>query len=728
MSKDNILNQISEKEIFFKFLNLSEHPKGNISSPFSDDKKPSFKLYKNNSFKCHSSGNQGDCFQLVADLNKIDCKSQFNKVCEIITKEFSLNSETKTKPIKRNKPIPEVVETDNKFKYTTKGFEKIHLDYWKKDSWNVSKEILDKYKVKALDKFEYYNSKKNDITKIKLFKGVLGFVYSINTNVELYVPKQEKAQKFFLNKLKTTDIFGLKQLPKNPDYIILCGGKKDCLILNANGFPSVTFRSENHYIKASQIKQLRKISKHLIISYDNDISKKENAGKKAQKKYAELYNLMELDLPGEFNDTADYFLKHNKTEYNSLVESVMQFKDNTTKLVKPVKLSEHKKTIFHIVEDYLYKNYDLRFNTVLLDIEMKQKNSKEWKICNESSLYVEMQKKGINIQMAKLIAILKSDFVPEFNPILNYFKANSKWDGNDYISELCTYITTSSPQDFTYHLKKWLARSVKCMLIKGYFNKQAFIITDNGRGQDIGKSHFTKWLAPPNLPVNRSFEDSKKDNLLKLATNVFIILDELDGINRKDLNSLKALFAMDEIRARLPYEKREQTVQRIANFIGSTNESNFLMDPTGSVRWLVFEVSAIDWAYSKKINVNNIWSQAYALAKDINFDERFTSDDVKNNEIRNQAYQVMSSEAELILIHFEHPNEINKERVKFLTATEIFNFIKANSSINRLSAVGVGRALTFLNYVRIKKNVYGYNIVPTGKSMFSGNPFQPNEN
>jgi len=152
---------------------------------------------------------------------------------------------------------------------------------------------------------------------------------------------------------------------------------------------------------------------------------------KAQKKYAELYNLMELDLPGEFNDTADYFLKHNKTEYNSLVESVMQFKDNTTKLVKPVKLSEHKKTIFHIVEDYLYKNYDLRFNTVLLDIEMKQKNSKEWKICNESSLYVEMQKKGINIQMAKLIAILKSDFVPEFNPILNYFKANSKWDCND---------------------------------------------------------------------------------------------------------------------------------------------------------------------------------------------------------------------------------------------------------------------------------------------------------
>lgn len=704
MNKDSILKELTQEEIFYKFLNLTSHPDGNISSPFSDDKKPSFKLYKNNSFKCHSSGNQGDCFQLVADLNKLDCKTEFNEVCKIIAKEFQLNG----------------FDTNaNKFKYSAKEFEQIHLDYWSKENWKVTRAHLEKYNVQALDKFEYFNSKKKDITKIKLFKGVLGFIYPVHSNVELYIPKQDKASKFFLNKLDNKDIFGLKQLPENPDYIILCAGKKDCIILNANGFPAVTFRSENHYITATQIKELRKLSKHIIISYDNDIS-----GKKSQKKFAELYNLMQLDLPEEFNDTADYFIKHNKTEYSSLLEAVLQFKDETKEIAKPAKLAEHNKTIFHIVEEYLYKHYDLRFNTVLLDIEMKPKKTKEWRICNEDSLYIEMQKKGIKIQMAKLLSILKSDFVPEFNPITNYFKSLNKWDGIDHIKQLCSYVTTPNPEEFEYHLKKWLARSIKCMLIKGYFNKQAFILTDNGHGQNIGKSHFTKWLAPPTLPVNRSFEDSKKDNLLKLATNVFIILDELDGINRKDLNSLKALFSMDEIRVRLPYARREDTVQRIANFIGSTNESEFLMDPTGSVRWLVFVVTGIDWTYSKKININDVWSQAYALAKDINYDESFTTEDVKANELRNQAFQVMSPEAELIQIHFEHPNATNKHKKVFITPTEILNFIKANSALNRLSAVGVGRALKLLNYEKVKKSVYGYYVVPTGKAMYMGSPFE----
>ena len=113
----------------------------------------------------------------------------------------------------------------------------------------------------------------------------------------------------------------------------------------------------------------------------------------------------------------------------------------------------------------------------MLDIEYKKLGSYSWNICNEDSLFIEMQKKQINIQMAKLISILKSDFVPKYNPIKAYFKSLKKWDGKDYVTELTTYIETPDQKEFAYHLTKWLARSVKCMLVDGYFNKQAFIIT-----------------------------------------------------------------------------------------------------------------------------------------------------------------------------------------------------------------------------------------------------------
>ena len=580
MNKEKLLNQVSAEQIYKKFYGTNYQTKSNVSSPFSKDQKASFRFYENGDFKCFSSGKQGDVFQFVADLNKINCKVKFYEVLDIISEAFTLNVLNKTAVItavtKKNiktEPKKEVEEIDkNKyFSFETKNLENFHLDYFKKGNWGVTKKILDLYKVFALDKFQYWNSKKNGITKIKLFKNILGFVYKVNDSVELYVPKQEKASKFFYNQLKNTDIFGYKELKlyKNKDFLIISAGKKDCLILNANGFPSVSFRSENHYITKEQIKKLKIFSENIFICYDTD-----PAGLNASKQFAEKYNLLEIILPKTHNDIADYFEKKTKEDFQYLMHNTINFSEK--KEVEWKKEKQIGTTIFHIVEDYLTKNYRFRFNTILLDIEYQPKKNKSiWSICNEDNLFIEMQKKGINIQMAKLLSVLKSNFVPKYNPINAYFKNLKEWDRKDYVTELVKYIKTPTPKEFAYHLKKWLVRSVKCMLIDGYFNKQAFIITDKGNGQNIGKSHLTKWLCPPSLPLNRSFEDNKKDNLIKLATNSFIILDELDGISRKDLNSLKALFSMDEIRVRLPYARREETVQRIANFIGSTNEENF---------------------------------------------------------------------------------------------------------------------------------------------------------
>ena len=720
MTKEQLLNHISVEQIYSKFYGNGFSNKQNISSPFSEDKKASFRAYKNGSFKCHSSGKQGDVFQFVADLNKIDCKQQFLEVLKIISDAFQLDGQQVAKVNKNVKIEPKkAVEKEDfskHFSFHSKDFESIHLDYFSQGNWSVTKQVLQKYNVSALDKFQYWNSSKKEVTKIKLFKNVLGFAYQVNDNVELYIPEQEKAKKFFFNQLYKEDIFGFSQLKSYSklDYIIICAGKKDCLILNANGFPSVTFRSENHFLTENQAEKLKELSEIIFVCYDNDL-----AGINASKLLQEKHGFIDIPLTGEINDVADFFKTKSKIDFQNLLNSTFFDKKVEPKQeLKQEKTEQHFQTIFHVVENYLSKNYDFRFNTILLDIEYKKKLSNDWKICNEDSLFIEMQKKNINIQMAKLISILKSDFVPEYNPIQAYFKKLRKWTGKDYVSELVEYIDTPNKKEFAYHLKKWLARSVKCMLIDGYFNKQAFIITDKGNGQNIGKSHLTKWLCPPSLPLNRSFEDSKKDNLIKLATNAFIILDELDGISRKDLNSLKALFSMDEIRVRLPYARREETVQRTANFIGSTNEENFLNDPTGSVRWLVFDVHAINWEYSKKININHIWAQAYSLAFDASFDETFTKEDVANNEKRNETYQIRTPEAEMISLLYELPNDKNRNKSIFLTSTEILIFLKANSSLNRLSPVSVGKALKLLKFQRVKsKGVYGYNVVPTNRTL-----------
>ncbi|WP_431107734.1 VapE domain-containing protein [Winogradskyella poriferorum] len=427
---------------------------------------------------------------------------------------------------------------------------------------------------------------------------------------------------------------------------------------------------------------------------------------------------------GAENNTNDLATNQGKDskDFNTVNEIQQEIDKKLNSDTKVLKLNgeedtEQPQTIFHIVEGYLSKHYELRLNKIMLDIEIKEKNSdSQWRICNENDLYIEMQKKNIKVPRDKLNAILGSSFVPEYNPILNYFNGMKKWDGTDYVSKLCQYVSSPDIQQFEYHLRKWLVRSVKCMLIDGYFNKQAFIITDKGKGQNIGKSHFTKWLCPPGLPSTRSFEENKKDNLIKLTKNAFIILDELDGISRKDLNSLKSMFSTDETRVRLPFAKREETIQRTANFIGSTNDDTFLSDPTGSVRWLVFHVTALDWNYSQDIDINNIWAQAYALSNDSSFEEKLTKEDLENNEKRNEQYQIRSNEQELIEAFFDKPTEENKRSIKFFTATDIQRTLQASFG-QRLFVNSIGKAMKQLKFDRVKhKDRYGYWLVYNDKS------------
>lgn len=698
MNKNTILNQITQVEIYQKFYGNDFKVNEKISSPFTEDNNPSFKVFKNNTYKCFSTGKQGDCFQFVADIKNLDCKTQFNEVLEIISREMNINTNKDEKPI--NKPI-KVIEKlssaeDNKkhFQYTKKTFEKIHFDYWLQGNWNVTEDILKKYNVQALDKFEYWNNNKSDIQKIKLFKGILGFIYEVNNNAELYIPKQEKTSKFFYNNLTSDDIFGYNQLQDKEDFIIICAGKKDCLILNANGFPAVTFRSENSFINEDQINLLDKKTDNIYICYDND-----KAGLESALKIAQTYSIKQIVLPDKYNDIADYFKVFDRKKFNDLVEEIRELAE-----------AENQKdtggnTIFHIAEEYLSMYYKFRFNTIALDIECCKKGTHNWESLNENSLYLELQKRGIKISINNLITILKSEFVPHYNPIKNYFENLPKWDNKtDYISNLANYVHPLDRDSFNKHFKKWMVRTVKCSLIDRYFNKQAFVLVH--KAQNSGKSSFCRFLCPDALNQYLAEDISNdKDARILLCKNFLINLDELSSLAKKEINTLKSYFSKDQINERLPYDRKNTILPRISSFIGSTNRDTFLDDETGSVRWLCFQITGINWNYRQEINIDLVWSQAYALAFS-DFESEMTFDEIQDNENRNRTYQILSTEQELIAKYFNKSNEI---KGTFVTSTDIL--MRLSSLGMKLSPVQIGKALNALGYERIKhrtRQSYGY--------------------
>ncbi|WP_281239728.1 VapE domain-containing protein [Flavobacterium praedii] len=754
LTKDIIFQYTTQEAIYIKLLNLDDFPKGNISSPFSDDKKPSFKVWKNGSFKCNSTGKQGDVFQFVAELRNLDCKSQFNEVLNIVASEMNLFIKTETvaktfakkgqtfaKPLQKplqhlfykgeavmldtvidketvetalQQPLQQLLQQTEKnvakektpslLTVSTREFTILDLEYW--NTLGVEKATLKKYELHSISSYTW-TGKKPIYTK----KESVAFAIALHGNFKLYIPNQIEigVNKNVLPPFPT-GVFGIEQLGvEKKENLIICAGEKDVIVATSRGFHAVTFGSEAIHPKDEQIQKLQSLCNNLFICYDNDKTG-ENGRNAIVKRFSKIIPLLLPEKEAvKGYDITDYFQEHNSEDFQKIISLAVKNKNTVT-----VQNVENKglTTIFHIAEDYLLENYDFRNNMISLEIEISHKDENKWTSCNENSLWLEIQKKSIKIPLNSLIAILKSDFVPNYNPLINYFTNLPEWNKEtDYIKQFSEYVKLEqgeNKEQFEYHFKKWCVRAVKCATIDDYFNKQAFVLTDDGNGQNIGKSSWCRFLCPSELS-NYMAEDMSddKDARILLCKNFLINLDELAALSRKEINQLKSYFSKAQINERLPYDRKNSIIQRVSSFMGSTNMTTFLQDETGSVRWLCFIVKSIDWNYKKEFDINNLWTQAYALSKDKSYDEALSIDDIKQNETRNEKFQVISPERDLIHKHFEIP--VKLEFGEFLTATEILHHISLYTSGVRLSNIGIGKALKSIGFKRDKHNqVYGY--------------------
>lgn len=363
-------------------------------------------------------------------------------------------------------------------------------------------------------------------------------------------------------------------------------------------------------------------------------------------------------------------------------------------------------TIFHQVEEYIGEHYDLRHNLISQEIEISKKGENKFTKCNEDSLYIELNKAGFKFNLNRLISLLKSDYPDTFHPFRDYFENLPEWDRKTMpIKQFSRYVRLVNKDEqglFYYHLQKWAVRAVKCATIDSYYNKQAIILSDNGRGQNLGKSTWCRFLCPPKLGAYIA-EDmgTDKDSRILLTRNFLINLDELGALEKRDRNKIKSYFSKEKVNERLPYGRTNTLLPRVANFIGSTNLSQFLSDETGSVRWLCFDVESIDWKYKEEFDIDDFWAEAYARSKDPSFDERITNEDIAINEKRNVQFTMVSTEQDLIQKYYEPGDEEDE----FMSASDIIMDLKTVHFISiTLYASNVGKALHQMNFPKAKRN------------------------
>ncbi|MBL7909523.1 MAG: virulence-associated E family protein [Bacteroidia bacterium] len=363
------------------------------------------------------------------------------------------------------------------------------------------------------------------------------------------------------------------------------------------------------------------------------------------------------------------------------------------------KESEKPQNNFTLLRDYMLQTWDFRYNIVRNEIEYKIKAEKDFKFLNDSDVYVHLRENNIYFKEKDFKEILKSSIVESYNPILKYFEKLPAWDlKTDHIEKLISYINyPAAPMDIKVHFKKWIVRTVKCAVDDKYFNKQIFVLIGK---QNDGKSTFVRFLVPKQLESyyaeNPDFKT--KDGEISLMQNFIINMDELANIGKEDTDRLKTYISKVNVNIRRPYASNSKTEPRRASFMGTTNNDEFLTDHTGNVRWLNFKIEGINFSYSQDIDINKVWAQAFHLYKN-NFNSDLTKQELNEVETNNEEFKIQTLEMQIIKEYFIKPNEQNAEKIKFMTATDILNYLETiNQRYRNLNIHKIGSAMISLGF------------------------------
>jgi predicted P-loop ATPase len=266
----------------------------------------------------------------------------------------------------------------------------------------------------------------------------------------------------------------------------------------------------------------------------------------------------------------------------------------------------------------------------------------------ESKINVQIEDAGYAVGKDRLRDIFTSNaYDHSYHPVKDYFKS-LRYDGDQHIQALASHFVDADDV-FGLWLRRWLIGAVA----KAMCGAQNAMLVLDGK-QDIGKSTFAQWLASPlpHLFYDERINPDDKDNLVRLTRIWIWEAGELGStMRRADVDTLKQFLTKETVTVRKSYGRHDIHKPALASFIGTVNNSHgILNDPTGSRRFLIANLTSIDFAYRSKVSIRDVWSEAHAaylggedwrllpaeIAKRTEINERYEVDDSIEGYLKNK--------------------------------------------------------------------------------------------
>jgi len=202
-----------------------------------------------------------------------------------------------------------------------------------------------------------------------------------------------------------------------------------------------------------------------------------------------------------------------------------------------------------------------------------------------------------------------------FHPVKDYL-GSLKWDKTKRINNVLKDYFGAVDNVYTEEaIRKTLVGAVARIYNPGI--KFDLVLTIVG-GQGTGKSTFVNKLGS-GFSSDSFNTVHGKDSFEQLGGAWLIEMAELSGLRKAEVEAIKHFISKQEDTYRPAYARTVETFKRQCVFIGTTNNSDFLTDPSGNRRFMPIDINELRITKSifkiEQKEIDQIWAEAIQLYK-----------------------------------------------------------------------------------------------------------------
>lgn len=171
-----------------------------------------------------------------------------------------------------------------------------------------------------------------------------------------------------------------------------------------------------------------------------------------------------------------------------------------------------------------------------------------------------------------------------FNSCADWLGTLPPWDGVERLPSFFVDVVGCDASDYVHGVGRYFWHSLVARMLEPGCKADAAVVLVGSQG--IGKSALGRIVGGERYGEASLVHIGERDWCAALRGKVLVEISELAGQSRAELESVKAVLSRQFDEYRTAYGRITSIVPRSCMFYGTTNEHQFLIDPSGNRRWL----------------------------------------------------------------------------------------------------------------------------------------------